>query len=112
MGGSVQFTCSIYLNTGPPVNNLHLGRLSGQFGATCGVCDQALMPAYPHEHISHCSTDTEAVYKIQCKWNPSSTVMTFIVSGVTAMEITDWTCVSRGDPGMIHSVTIRELGQL
>ena len=110
IGGSLQFSCSIDIDTGPDYNNLHLSRSSGD-GATCGMCDQAFLPTPPHGGIGPCIGDTDADYSIQCEWNPSSTVMTFTVTGLTAIEITDWTCTSRGDPGMIHSVTIREFGQ-
>ena len=78
MGGFVQFTRSIDID----YNNLHLDRVSGD-GPTCGVCDQALIPTPPYGGIGRCIDDTDAEYAIQCEWNPSSTVMTFTVTGLT-----------------------------
>ena len=110
MGDTVQFICSIDLSTDPPDNNLHLNRMSVD-GSTCGVCDQLLKPAPPNGGLGQCTRDTDADYSIQCEWNPSSTVMTFTVTGLTAMEITDWICTSRGLLGTPLSLTLEEFGE-
>ena len=110
-GDTVQFTCFIDIDTGPNYNNLHLTRLSGS-GDTCGVCDQLLAQPPNYEGFGLCRGDTSAEYSIQCEWNPSSTVITFTVTSLTAMELTEWMCTSRGYSGSPPSLTLDEFGQL
>ena len=112
IGGSVQLTCSIDLSTAPPRNSLHLNRLSGTHGATCGMCDQGLAQPPDYDIIGECVDDTEADYAIQCEWNALSTVMTFTVTGLTDVEIAEWRCVSHGDPENLLSVTVIKFGRL